>query len=725
MAVDGQAHTRESTPPLSKLTSESEEAVNKSPLGTSINKLREVSPVRTAVENDHHAKPDARNRNPSRTLRVRSRSRSRSRRDKYGRPYAYRNKSPSAGDGDRDGRRKGGNPFRRGDPREQSGVQSKFGQSPNDGILPEAVNERRGTGSQSPTSKGDRCRDFDEKGYCMRGETCPWDHGVNPVVLEDINNPMIAIQGAAPRGTEYNPDAPEIWTQSPFGNGAGRGAPVVGPAAVNMPGPYPRQPPGGAAGTAFRGGPPYSFALNTGAITPLQRELISVPVVEANSGGDISSSQKRRYEPEDTVAVAEGPTKRKPPLTSRLGHPGRVSLQQNCSLELRKVPRGLNSIAHLNNHFCKFGKIVNIQVSYEGDPEAAIITFSTHAEANVAYRSTEAVLNNRFIKVFWHAASSGGAGIDNNHNSTSASTNTVAGNNAAKDELNISTTSSMRKPNQYSLNNTLPATPIPASTDVAKTTAVNNVGTGVSQQQTIVVGAALTKNNTPSSQAAARLRSNRINRSAPETIRKKKEEQVKAAVQLAHGLHKRKHELLQGYLKQMRSCVEMVERMDNSDPQRSGLLTTIKSLQSNIDTLNKEIASDQAQITASIQPNVAHVQQAPHPYRKSKELQKKELLDIELELIAQQQEGNDTTAIQKRIEELQRSLTSTSKPAFVARNSRVRPAPPGSTSVDRRPTTIVITGCPADECDTLIGNFKVISIPSSPHRHDTQSFNFN
>lgn len=31
----------------------------------------------------------------------------------------------------------------------------------------------------------------------MRGETCPWDHGIDPVVLEDINNPaLISIQGA-------------------------------------------------------------------------------------------------------------------------------------------------------------------------------------------------------------------------------------------------------------------------------------------------------------------------------------------------------------------------------------------------------------------------------------------------------------------------------------------------------------------------------------------------
>jgi RNA-binding protein 26 len=49
-----------------------------------------------------------------------------------------------------------------------------------------------------------------------------------------------------------------------------------------------------------------------------------------------------------------------------------------------------------------FVENVLLQVSFEGDPEAALVTFSSHAEANAAYRSTEAVLNNRFIKVFWH-----------------------------------------------------------------------------------------------------------------------------------------------------------------------------------------------------------------------------------------------------------------------------------------------------------------------------------
>lgn len=42
------------------------------------------------------------------------------------------------------------------------------------------------------------------------------------------------------------------------------------------------------------------------------------------------------------------------------------------------------------------------QVHYEGNPENALVTFNSHSEANAAYRSTEAVLNNRFIKLFWH-----------------------------------------------------------------------------------------------------------------------------------------------------------------------------------------------------------------------------------------------------------------------------------------------------------------------------------
>ncbi|UYV63623.1 TMPRSS15 [Cordylochernes scorpioides] len=72
------------------------------------------------------------------------------------------------------------------------------------------------------------------------------------------------------------------------------------------------------------------------------------------------------------------------------------------TLELRKVPRDQNNITSLNAHFSKFGNIVNIKVGLEDDPEAALVEFSNHSEALSAYRCTDAVLNNRFIKLFWH-----------------------------------------------------------------------------------------------------------------------------------------------------------------------------------------------------------------------------------------------------------------------------------------------------------------------------------
>ena len=56
----------------------------------------------------------------------------------------------------------------------------------------------------------------------------------------------------------------------------------------------------------------------------------------------------------------------------------------------------------MNNHFGKFGTLVNVQVHFEGDPASALITFSDPSEAEGAMNCADAVLANRFIKVFYH-----------------------------------------------------------------------------------------------------------------------------------------------------------------------------------------------------------------------------------------------------------------------------------------------------------------------------------
>ncbi|EDW90426.1 zinc finger protein swm isoform X2 [Drosophila yakuba] len=578
-----------------------------------------------------------------------------------------------------------------------------------------------------------RCRDFDEKGYCVRGETCPWDHGINPVVFEGINNSALMMSMR-----EYNPDAPEIWARGggpPPGAGQGPvpppsqpGQTTINPFSGNVrpstlmsgSGPNPMGVPNPADYARNPGAPPQAammpFPFNPTAVTtPLQRQLIPIPVVDGAPTGGVAEVGKRRFELEDTVAIADVPTKRKVPINSRLGPRVNPNMQQhNSSLELRKVPRGLNTIAHLNNHFAKFGKIVNIQVSYEGDPEAAIVTFSTHAEANVAYRSTEAVLNNRFIKVFWHNDSNG---------ADVGQMNQMVGGGGGGGRKNAS---------QYHLHN-VPAVPTP-NADSAKISNANplteagagNIGTPATEQANTAAPASMRlKLNTATagSSAGGAAGSGAPGSGRPlnpaanaASIRKKQEEQQKAVHQLANGLRKRKQELLQSYMKQMKTALELVERMDQQDPQRAPTLQTIKVLQMTIDKLRKEIQADQDQLQAQIQQQQ---QQQQPPVKKTKEQQKKELLDMELELIAQQQEGNDTTAIQKRLEELQRNLgigpaANNKSPHYAAASGapgggagRKRPnLPEGPTRVDRRPKAIVVTGFAAEEADFVLGHFK-------------------
>ena len=45
---------------------------------------------------------------------------------------------------------------------------------------------------------------------------------------------------------------------------------------------------------------------------------------------------------------------------------------------------------------------MNVQIQFEGDPASALVSFSSAAEAEAAFTSSEAVLGNRFIKMFYH-----------------------------------------------------------------------------------------------------------------------------------------------------------------------------------------------------------------------------------------------------------------------------------------------------------------------------------
>ena len=53
-------------------------------------------------------------------------------------------------------------------------------------------------------------------------------------------------------------------------------------------------------------------------------------------------------------------------------------------------------------HLASTRPLAPAQVVFGGDPESALIQYTANEEARRAISSTEAVLNNRFIRVYWH-----------------------------------------------------------------------------------------------------------------------------------------------------------------------------------------------------------------------------------------------------------------------------------------------------------------------------------
>ncbi|CAG9135095.1 unnamed protein product [Plutella xylostella] len=447
-----------------------------------------------------------------------------------------------------------------------------------------------------------------ELGYCMRGDLCQWDHGADPLVLEDASFPV-------PRVPEYNPLAPDIW---------GGGAP--------MPFPPHHLPPPPRALIPIR--------IREAAPPPMMAQLPPAPMPLR------PPAPKKNFEYNRL-----GP---RPPLSGN---------GANCSLEVKKVPRGLNDITHLNNHFSKFGKIVNIQVCFEGDPEGALITFSTHTEANVAYKSTEAVLNNRFIKVLWH-------------------------NPESKQE------------------NVPPAAPAQTNAASHNKVLINKDNMKASQQLRTANADKLAKEQQQQQQQA---QTNGVTADPAEPRDKSR---------LVMEMHKRAQTLLETQLRQQTTLIHKLEQGNVTEQQKAALMEAINSSQEGIEKLRKELVAYN-KMMMQVQAN------AKRP--KTREEAQKEILDAELDMFTKQQEGQDVTELMKKVAELRRQMALQFPPHPAARRPHARGgrfntatrfvrnnvAPPNPTapkvfvnqSVDHRPRALLVSGFEADELDGLIKHF--------------------
>ncbi|KAK0418700.1 hypothetical protein QR680_013723 [Steinernema hermaphroditum] len=204
-----------------------------------------------------------------------------------------------------------------------------------------------------------RCRDFEEKGYCTLGDLCRFDHGPDPLVVE---NPIRRTGHGLLSGYGYVSGGSKAYDVN--GNG-----PAIGAYDPEAPGLNAQRPNERKTMVARVKGPEFEFDEQS----------------EVHHQWGNNRNYRRIYRRADTS-------------------------NNKCSLVIRRIPEELNVLSKLNEYFSRFGNITNVQVKYQGHPETACIAFATHEEAKAAFMSSDAVLNNRFIRVYWDREGSDAVG---------------------------------------------------------------------------------------------------------------------------------------------------------------------------------------------------------------------------------------------------------------------------------------------------------------------------
>merc|ERR1719186_578353 len=459
----------------------------------------------------------------------------------------------------------------------------------------------------TPTAKKPRCRDYDEKGFCLRGDLCKFDHGTDAVVLEDSTKTV-----------GYQPGTTEPYVP---------GIPLSG---IPFPPPIMSVPPPGY--------PQYGGK-------------------RAHEGGFEPPAKRFDY-----ARIGRGRGRGRG-WGGRGGRGGGSTM-----LAVRNIPGELNTITHLNGHFSRYDNLVNVQVQFEGDPGSALVTYSSNEEANSAFSTSEAIMNNRFIKVFWH--------MEKSH---------------VKDRLGQHGNANL---------SLLHGDIKPVDSEEAP------AGQGEAEDAEKV--------KEDKAQAILAIQKNQEQLQTKHELLKKAEEQRKSAMVQQEGLLKSKHDLLDGLIQQQKALIVKLEKGRGSvkPGEKAKIMKLLKELSSSIDRTKEDIKTSL---------NVSGLKT-----RTKLEIQK-ELLDAEMELFSQQQDGETGTLeiLQKvsnlRMEAARSGLVPTSHPprgrgGFRARGFRASPrggfrgrgrgfSSQGNTNLDRRPSSILVSGFELEEKEEIVNHF--------------------
>ncbi|CAI9111483.1 OLC1v1011711C1 [Oldenlandia corymbosa var. corymbosa] len=318
-----------------------------------------------------------------------------------------------------------------------------------------------------------RCRDFEERGFCLRGDMCPMEHGVHRIVVEDVQslsqfNLPVSLPGAhmlvppgeqgplpanAPSGTLMNTKS--VQTKSKKSGVGDDGLAVNGAGGSDF---YdPDQPLWAYNSHDASPALPNLNSSNADRIDPLSDHdncehlligqidssdhdrllgnLGSAAASQSSSVWGRINSSKNRSEVREKIDFNSSPglldNERKDMESSSgaevIVHKGKLAngnetgsqviglpskAQSDSGRTSRKpsqkalrtlyvghIPLKDNKREALFSHFRKFGEVIDIYIPSNSD--RAFVQFSKREEAEAALKAPDAVMGNRFIKLFW------------------------------------------------------------------------------------------------------------------------------------------------------------------------------------------------------------------------------------------------------------------------------------------------------------------------------------
>ncbi|TFK19891.1 hypothetical protein FA15DRAFT_154339 [Coprinopsis marcescibilis] len=329
---------------------------------------------------------------------------------------------------------------------------------------------RRPNGYQPPGQKRGICRDYHNHGFCARGDMCKYSHGDDAVIPSQLYSmpPMMPLNYLYnmfnPAAAGYDPNDSRMDIRP--GGRQNQRAPII-PRVQQEDGSHALQP------------------LSTSGELPVIQDLTpSAPPNSGNPEGDPGSSLQHQHQQQqqafpgmhNPMAMLPGfdpamfagmqpnfggmpfaPPMEAAPSSGSDGsgpsgrdnnnfrgrggrpHRGRGGFGADASsfrpprrgdktLVVEKIPDDKLSIEQISNWFKKFGNVKNVAVDPHG--AKALVSFGTHEEAHAAWKSEDAVFNNRFVKVFWHKPMEGHGQAGQRALAASA---TLVANLAAKD----------------------------------------------------------------------------------------------------------------------------------------------------------------------------------------------------------------------------------------------------------------------------------------------------